>query len=663
MLERSLKESVQVKRDAQTEGAWVIALNEYRNPYVAPWGTRACERDLRRWSRDPDNWMAMGAFSNLIKKVVDTPWIIDGPKTGVNRSRYFQDILRQADFGGNGGSGWEVWLGKGLLDLCRQNGGWYFEKIGPGDPMKPLTGALTGIAHLDSLRCYPTGDPEFPVIYYNYNNERHILHYTRVGHIVDMPDGDEFNPGYGYSPLYRSMGIVYQQWLMMRYNRVKLDELPAPGFASIKGMSRQTFEDAVDKFVERRANDTPPAYGNLVTLFGLDAALPVELTLTTFSQAPEGFDYPTWLNVQANALALTIGVDKQDIWELATRGLGTGAQSEVLHEKSQAKMYGFLLATIERVLNDVLPESCEFQFKPTDTFASLATAQTATAWATYTQTLGTDFTPNEKRALQAAQVPAAHDVLMDDAGQMIELPDADVKPETDVSLTDATTVPGGDTAAPAPAPAANSSSATVSAGDSTALPASKEIDATRASFEADFSDLLVAARSSDVNRRRFGVILRDLVRKYGRAAYQDGLVAGGIADGAMDEEDQATYAVELAKQSAFVTNLGDAIYQTGISDAQAAQKAAMWFNGSIAPFYDDGLGSADRNGYYTFQLGAAEHHCVDCPRLDGQTHRFKDWQRKNLLPGRPDQATECKGFNCQCSLTKADPGMTASGNW
>lgn len=621
-----------------------IALYDLRGPALSPWGTRRSEWELRRWYRHESNWMVQGTIMGIVTKFLASPWEVTGPKTGINYAPYFQDILREMP----PGDGWDSEWSKTWLDYFRQDGGGYLEVIGPGDETSALTGRITGLANLDSLRCYPTADPDYPVIYWDRDGGRHKMHRTRILHFVDMPDGDDFNPGYGMCALRRAISIVQQQYLMLRYAAANLDDLPPPGFASLLNMTEDKFLKAVESFTQRKSNDLPPAYGNLVLLSGLDADHAPKIEITSFSQAPESFSFIEWTDLQVNALALVFGIDKQEIWELASKGIGTATQSETLHAKSETKTIGHMRSLAERRLNSTLPRSCEFKFKVKDGQQAQADAANAQTWAGAITSMGVLIQPNEARLILSNMVEAVHDAITDEQGQLIRLNDADIEDEeAQVSVGDAATTDTPKQPAPAEPAAA----------------ASKDIQSTRLDFEADFADLLTGARDGSINRRRFGVVLRALVGKYGKSAYKDGLIDGGISDGVMDEEDNAAYAVELAKQSAFVTALGDAVYQQGISDAQAAGKAQMWFNGSIAPFFDDGRGSADRNGYYTFHLGGAENHCLDCLRLDGQTHRFKDYQRKNLIPGRPGQATECGGWQCKCSITKADSGMTASGSW
>lgn len=646
-IKTAIRDTVQKLPDAD-QGGHVLNVGAMRTPVLPEWGTRQRERMLRWWYRHPYSWMIQGAFAGLINKWLATSWTLDGAMTGINSAYYFDDVLRNAEFGET----WDMLWSKVWLDFLRQDGGAYIEVIAPGDPTKPIRERISGLAHLDSLRCYPTGDPEFPAIYYNADGTKNKLHADRVIHLVDMPDGDEFNRGYGLCALSRAMTIVEQQFYQTRYIREQMDELPPPGIATLKNMKESYFLKAVDTYVERKGRDLPPAYGNLVLLEGLDADHAPEVAITSFSQAPEKFDYVQYVNLQVNALALVLGIDKQEIWELSGAGIGSGAQSQVLHMKSQGKMYGHMLSLAERALNDVLPKSAEFQFEPNDAYESQEAATVAQLWTSVITAASTDTTPDERRQLLANVVEQWHDVLTNDAGQVVKLPDADVKPEDQVT-----------TVANSPTPAAGQTGQGAPAStDSNTSPQTQQKDysATRADFVSSFSDLVHSALQSDLNRRRAGLVLRAQLTRLGRQSFEDGLKAGGVDEG-MDTEDRAAFAVWLAQQSGYVTQFMNEVFQKGITDAQVALRADTWANKSLQGAYFAGLQSADRNGMYTFVGKDGLESCPTCQRLKGQQHRMKDWARKQLRPGVDTSNYECGGWQCQHLLEKTTG--RANGNW
>jgi hypothetical protein len=252
------------------------------------------------------------------------------------------------------------------------------------------------------------------------------------------------------------------------------------------------------------------------------------------------------------------------------------------------------------------------------------------------------MTADEKRVLLANMVEAIKDAITDENGEIVRLTDADVHPEGDEQTVDDAKPQEGEQ----PAPAAEEQSA-----DSQGQRGSKDVQGVRLDFEGGFGDLIQTARKGDIERRRFGIIARDMLRRYGMQAYTQGLIDGGVADGALDEDDRKEFAALLAHQSAFVTVFGDELYKEGgITDTEAESRASLWWSKSVSPFYDAGLLSADRNGLYEWTLGKAEEHCQTCQRMAGQKHRFKDYHRKGMLP-RSDKLA-CRGFNCSCNLTR-----------
>ena len=629
------RNSVQVLPDAQRDGGapaffWETA----RGPILPAWGTRERERALRVWYRNQYNTLIQGAFAGLTKRWAATPWEISGPKRA---TKTFQDMFRAADFG----RGWSSFVQKMALDFLRQDGGAYVEVIAPGNPMKAPTGPVMALANLDSLRCMPTGDPEYPVVYYNRAGKMHLLHRTRVIHIVDMPDGDERNPGYGLSALSRSIAVVERQLLMAQFIRERLDDKPLPGLNIISGVTKKQLDEAFNSYRREQSSDGAQIFGRAMWLNNLQPDQPVSVESVQFASPPEGFDYATYTEIDVNELALAIGVDKQELWELGSGDLGSGAQSEVLHAKSQGKTFGAFLIELERVLNDVLPESCEFAFKVQDPYEAAERAQSAQVWAGVVAALGDKLTPDEARLLLANQIEAVKDAITDADGELVRLNDADPKADPQapqIVAGDATPVD----AAPAAAPV-----------NETTADSMKAIGATRLDFETDLEALLGEARKGTVDRRRFPILMRSIIRRQSLKAYQDGLIDGGVADGQMDEEDDAAWSGLFADASNYVRDFWKSLYDgAGISDAQAAQRPGMWWNKSLQPFYDAARASADKNGAYEWVLGATEEHCTDCLAMNGQVHRLKEYVKRGVMPQA--DILECKGFNCGCQLVKTD---------
>lgn len=622
VIDQSIQDTPDARNGETGDGFWYGTYS--RGDYLPQWGTRERERYLRTYYRHEFNWMGQSAFGGLIKKVKSAPWEIKGKR----RVSYFQQVLREADFG----RGWGSLLSKVLLDYLRQDAGGFIEVIAPGNPLKAPTGPVTGLAPLDSYRCLPTGDPEYPVIYYSRKGQLHLMHRTRVIQLVDMPDGDESRPGYGLCALSRAISIVAQQIYMGRYITAQLDDKPKPGIMVASNMTRGQVMQAFNEFKTESQRDELPAWGNAVIVASTDPTAPAKIDYLTFSQPPNGWSYKEYNDLHVNAWALALGVDVQELWQLSGGNIGSGQQSQILHAKSQGKAYGDILTSLERVLNDVLPETLEFEFKRHDPYEAQERAATAQMWAGFTQAVGDNMTADEKRRLLANMVEAAKDAITDENGEIVRMDDVSDEPPEEQTAGDTTPQ---DTSTPDPAAAPQMADST------------KAIQATRIDFELAFEDLLAARK--ELSERSMAARLRALLRQHGYFAFQDGLEDGGVKDGVLDDEDEAEFARILASQNTYVNNFAkDA---AALSDAQAAVKPEMWWK-SVELFYDAGRRSADRNGMYEWVLGATEEHCADCTRLNGQIHRMKDWVRKQWTP--KSDRLECGGYFCDCRLVKRE---------
>jgi len=632
------RQSAQVLPDARKnpygdDGFW--SYTQSRAELLPLNGTRQRELELRLWDRHPQMWIWQGAVAGQIKKLASAPREIKGK----NLVGYFDDVLRYANFG----QGWDDFIAKGARDFFRQDGGWYFEIIGPGNLMKPITGRVTGIAHLDSIRCYPTGDPEFPVVYYDRDGKIHLMHNQRVVHIVDMPDGDEGRPGYGLCALSRGIAIATQELYLNRYIQSMLDDRPQPGYVFWRGLSEQQRKTRFEAWRTQQDSDDP-IWGRIIHFESLDPANPVGAETLSFSQSPEKFDYKIYTEMHVNAWALALGVDVQELWQLTGGNIGSGQQSEVLHAKSQGKTFGDLLTKLERELNTkVLPDTLEFTFKRHDPYEAQERAQTAQLWSGFTSGVKEESTPEERRRILANMVETFKDAVSDEKGEIIRLPDQDVKPVEEQEQVI-------DDGAPPSQQSQTGQEQTVD--DSKAI---KAIQATQLDFEADWDDMVDARRKGEMNSVRGDIVARALLAKYGERAYRDGLKEAGVEDAEMDEDDMAKFLSILAEQNRYITDLNTSLDEAGgISDAEAALKATQWFNGSIMPFRDAGRLSADQNGNYEFVGDDGTESCIDCKRLKGQIHRLREWMRRKMNPPYGENLACSGGKHCKHLLVRVN---------
>lgn len=697
--DQSREHTLQILPDATKEvGDGLFFDSFYRGPLLPRRASQTRERYLRDNVYYHDyNWMVQGAFSGIMKKIGSTPWEIKGPSNlpaaaekvlkqaaaimgfnlgGEQRTdiEYYQELLRQADFG----SGWGQFCEQGV-DFLRQDRGWIWEAIYPGNPNVKPDGPLMGIAHLDSLKCRPTGDPDFPMLYFDKGGKQHLLHNARVRQLVDMLDGDERRPGYGLSALSRVISIANREVLAGRYVEARLDDKPPPGFMRMQGITPLQRVQAFAEYKKEQNFDERPEWGRIIFFHGVDKDTPVEIESVPFSVAPEQFDFKTYTEIDVHSFALAIGVDVQELWELTTGNLGSEGQSEILHQKSRGKTIGALMTSIERSVNDLLPPDYEFTFKYRDAQEDQQNAQIASTWITAVNS-AQSLSADEKRRILANTVEQIQEAITDENGQVRRADDLGVQPQEQVAddTSVLATVGGGHPGLPGDGSTtllqglrsdpegnagldANQPDDTRGRrhlGEGVAV-TRKDIDDTITAFEADFESVMSAMMGGDIERRRFGVIARAQLSKYGRRAMLDGLSDGGVETNVLEDEDADTFGAWLVEQSAYVTALGGELKAGAGFDTAARVKT--WVNKSLLYAYELGKVSADANGLYGFEGEDGEESCDTCQRLKGQVHRLKDVNRRNLNPKLPGFVGECGGYRCQHEWVKTSG--RAVGGW
>lgn len=614
----------------------------YRGPLLPPRGTKERDRILRIFDNQDYNGLWQGARSGILKKLSAIPYEINGPAA---KAQYYHDILGQAHFG----HGWEYLIKLCLRDFLTQSYGAIFEIAGPGDPTQPLLEAPTAINHLDAGRCYVTGNPIYPILYYSlWDGKLHRMHASRVYMMVDDPIPDERYFGIGTSALERAISVVQREIRMGEYVDALLDDKPQPGILSLTGVSDANMQAKILKYQQEQQNDERPVFGRTIILTSLDPNAAVKAEVIPFSQTPEKFDFIKYTDLDVNALALSLGVDRQELWELAGRGLGSGSQSETLAIKSRAKLYGDWLAGVERFMNwAILPDDCEFTFKEKDEQADQMQAAIDLQYAQIAQTLITaGFDKAVVAKLLASKSETFKDAFTNDLGQ-ISYPSGDVQTPAqlhqDAALDSSTPAPDKLIGAPQPQAPAQ-------------LPAgtTKAFGATASDFQNKFTYIVTRLALKQLRRTDAENMLLGLLLSSGEKAFADGLAQGGVTD-ALDDDEQAQVQDRVADAIDYLDPLLDAATDGSLPVEQISARAEMWVNKTLTGFYNAGRISADKNGYYIWKLGKTEKHCPDCARLNGQVHRFKEWYVRGWIPQSDKLA--CGGYRCDCRLDKAQgPG-------
>lgn len=663
----AIRESVQEFPPPINTGAWFTTARP--GAILFPFGTKARDKQLRDIYRNEYNNVVQGTIAALTKKVITTPWIIDGDQktmfkipgpTGksmtIRAVDHYQIIFQSAQFG----MGWEFFLSQFLEDFFTQDFGAILEKAGLGEPTGPIDGPIMSLAHLDAGRCYVTGNPYYPIMYWSLiSGSLHRMHASRVVRFVDQPSPAEEFFGIGMCAMSRVIAIAERQMLMNRYIQGQVDDKPKPGIMAIQGMTDKQIKAAQAEYLRDQQNNERPFWGKTMWIASVNMDNPIKIEEHSFAAPPPNFDWEKYNSLDVNAVALAFNTDRQEIWELQGRGLGSGAQSQILHQKSEGKMFGYILQNLERMFNrSVLIPSFEFQFKYKDPSQEQLQSQINLSHAQTVQALASTgaMSVQQQQKYLASVSEDFKDALTNDAGQIVA-PDAAVETEAqDVQLEDATP------AAEAPAPAPDQSAAPQPPAkpqpqpvprQKPAAPATKAFSVTAANFERQFVGAFSRALGGRMPRSQFEGLMLGFLSSEGRKAYADGLRSGG-GTGDLSDEDEARVQNWLVDQIDYIDGIADELYDEGANPDAAHDRATLWVNKSLGDMFEAGRLAANPGRMYRFDGDDGVESCNTCKRLKGQVHSLEDWHKNQLVPKIYTATFDCGGWKCQHKLVPTD---------
>ena len=167
-------------------------------------------------------WAA--AVGIALTKMVSLAFEIKSPVT--KRARDAQELLLQAD---TRRVGWVGFLSKNLRDFLTTDNGSFVEIVRAS---RAYGSRITGLKHLDSLRCTRTGDPEYPVLFRDRMGKMHELRDYQVISLSDMPDPGETWFGVGFCAASRAYSAIYKLATIEWYLREKVGGLHPLGIVA-----------------------------------------------------------------------------------------------------------------------------------------------------------------------------------------------------------------------------------------------------------------------------------------------------------------------------------------------------------------------------------------------------------------------------------------------
>jgi hypothetical protein len=357
---------------------WLLAYAGYTD--LPPYWSYARDVALSATIHREDMWAS--AVGKVATKFAAHGYVIKDSQDSQRRVSASQELFKRI----NGGEGWVPTAEKLIQDWTTTDNGVFLRirraddtavkvrlkaaKLPGGYAEQEFTevvqgsgaGRITGLYHLDSLRCQRTGNLAYPVIYQPLYGAPQLLRWDQVLFNADMPSPRAGLLGVGLCAASRA----YKTITTVAAGRQLFHEFITGGGANklvlIGGLQEQTLRALLAAGVaENQAKGFVYYLGTILGAIPSDTPITVQEII--LKSLPEGFDWKQYLDDAYVIYANAIGVPVQDIQPLSGQGLGTGTQTVILQEAARGVGIAAFLKWWEQTVSDrVLPATTELSF-------------------------------------------------------------------------------------------------------------------------------------------------------------------------------------------------------------------------------------------------------------------------------------------------------------
>ena len=309
------------------------------------------------------------AVNTFIEKVLAIPLDITPRdatvKAHVALARQIEDDIQR-----NSGmlKGFQNELSKFINDYLTTDNGGFMMLLGPGKKDGPIVGQVVALLHLDSCRCFRTGNVEFPVTYEHTDGKRYEIHYTRIIFMSSMPSADSALCDVGLCAVSRSIDAAQELFDMMVYSQEKLGSRPPRQILyAKKGATLQQLVSAVQHAENKMDAQGLTRFARTLLIAPQTPTADLELDLIDLSSLPDNFNRMDATMLDMAILAASFGLDLRDLaFSFGISG-HTKADAQVQDNKTKGKgaaqfMRDFAIQFEEKVL----PESLQAEFDYVD---------------------------------------------------------------------------------------------------------------------------------------------------------------------------------------------------------------------------------------------------------------------------------------------------------
>lgn len=330
---------------------------------IVPWGLDVATRDRQIRDFYPTEPVLLSATYSVAARDASFAWeiVAADPREDARYTRLA--VTRMLENVGLG-LGWTRFMSKTCLSLYTQDNGAFWELIRKEDrPDSPVI----NINLLDSGRCTRTGNPETPVIYQDRKGRFHDLKAHHVVSIEEMPSDIEEMYGVQMCAVTRALRLAQILLSILTYKDEKISGRNPRSIEIVSGFTNQQISDAMRMAGEVADNKGFARYMNSVIIGSIDPQHAVSHETIELASLPDNFSFDEEMKWYVALLAMAFGVDYQEFAPLPSGGMGSGAQSEILHLKTHGKGPATIMEIFTHVMNSyVMPRNVRFKFKDHD---------------------------------------------------------------------------------------------------------------------------------------------------------------------------------------------------------------------------------------------------------------------------------------------------------
>jgi hypothetical protein len=343
---------------------------------LPPYGTKSADAVLSETPMIENMWAS--SVNTAIKKQSALGFTIDDTAESSRRVKESQQLLLNFD------GAYMFGIERHLRDYLTTDNGAFIEIIRQSSTMGSR---VIGLKHLDSLRCYRTGDPQRPVVYVDRQGRHHLLRDYQVIALSDMPSSRLESFGFGMCAARRAFETILKMVSIETYVREKVSGARNLAIHIVNGITAGQLEGALTSSDTANKGRGYVVYRGSTIIPMLKSEPPSVVTIP-LAELPDGFEADgerkdAYLRY-ANALGVFVG----EIQPLSGQGLGTGTQTAILEESADGRgLAGWRKAFEHAMTNRVLPEATTFKFAVSDMKDRKQKAETLSAWAGALKTL------------------------------------------------------------------------------------------------------------------------------------------------------------------------------------------------------------------------------------------------------------------------------------